>query len=203
MPTKYVKLELLTAASSSPLRNLEELLSLTGSKSKGIYLPPKLLPDHQSSLVFIPAEEKESLPKRKEILEAMNSRVSAGLILTPPGFALSKLLEKEAGKSFVEMDLRRLQKSLPKLLDELEITKKANVTVEDNTVTVEAQNHIFKDLCMETTKLERTRRAVGSPFSSALGCALAKAAGKPVTIENEQQSQDGKTMTVQYRLLEE
>jgi hypothetical protein len=203
MPTKYVKLELLTAASSSALANLEELLSLTDSNGKGIYLPPKILPDYQSSLVFIAAKERETLPEREEILKAKTPKVSRGLVLTPPGLALSKLLEKEIGKSFTEMGLSELQKSLPRLLEELEITKNANATVEDNTVTVEAQNHIFKDLCVETAKLKRTHDTVGSPFSSAMACALAKATGKPVIIEKEQQSQDGKTMTIQYRLLEE
>jgi hypothetical protein len=32
---------------------------------------------------------------------------------------------------------------------------------------------------------------------------LAKATGKPLTIEEEEQSQDGETTTIQYRLMEE
>jgi hypothetical protein len=202
-PTKYVRLELMTAAFSSLLTNVEEKLSITAFNGKGIYLPPKLLPDYQSSLVFVPTTGNQTLPKREEIIKTKTPMTSKGLFLTPPGQALSKIFEKQLGKSFTEMDVPEFQRSLPKLFGELEITEHAYVNVEGNIVTVEAENHIFKDLCEETGKLERTREAVGSPFSSALACALAKATGKPLTIEEEEQSQDGETTTIQYRLMEE
>jgi hypothetical protein len=201
--TKYVKLELLTAASSSLLTNVEEMLKITAFDGKGIYLPPKFLSDYHSSLVFVPTKGKQVLPKLEEIIEAKTSITSKGLLLTPPGQALSKIFEKQLGKPFTKMELPEFQKSLPRLLEELEITEYANVTIEDNIVTVEAQNHVFKDLCVEATKLERTRDAVGSPFSSAVACVLAKATGKPVTIEKEEQSHDRNTTTIQYCLLEE
>jgi hypothetical protein len=203
MPTKYVKLELLTAASSSLAANVEEILNITQFSNKGIYLPPKLLRDYRSSLVFIPVGDGETLPKREEIPEEKTPRTSKGLFLTPPGLALSKLFEQLMGKSFTETSVDQLTRELPKLLAELDIAKTASVDVEGNNVTVEAKNHIFKDLCDETRKFERTHEAVGCTFSSAIGCALAKAAGKPVTIEKEEQSQDNRTTTIHYRILEE
>jgi hypothetical protein len=63
-------------------------------------------------------------------------------------------------------------------------------------------NHIFKDLCEQTRKLPRTHEKVGCPLSSAIACALAKVAGKPVIIERELQNLDGTTRTT-FRLLEE
>lgn len=276
MPTKHVKLELLTAASSSLAANLEEMLNVTAFNSKGIYLPPKLLRDYQSSLIFIPAngretmprqegtpeikapttsngllltppdlaadvekmfgivafngkemylspkpqedyssslnppslifdpaKETEMLPKREDVPDEKAPRTSKGLFLTPPGLALSRLFEKQLGKSFTELDLNQLTTELPRLFEELDITKNSVVRVEGDSVTVEATNHVFKDLCEETRKLETTHRTVGCPFSSAIACAVAKAAGKPVTIEKEEQSQDGKTTTIQYRTMEE
>jgi len=203
MPTKYVRLEMLTAASSSSLSNLEELLTITDSNNGGIYLPPKLLSDYQSSLVFIPTNNKEILPNREEILKAKTPRISRGLVLTPPGLALSKLLEKEMRKPFTEMKLDELEKNLPTLLERMEITKNTNIRVRDAIIIVNVKNYVFKDLCLETEKLQRTHKIVGCPFSSALACALAKVMGKPVTIEKEEQSQDGTTTEIQYRLLEE
>jgi len=202
MPTKYVKLELMTAASSSLVANFQEMLDLTAFNGKGTYLPPNLLRDFQSSLVFIPVDSGETLPKREDIPKDKSHRSSAGLFLIPPGLALSRLFEKKLGKSFTEVNLDQLARELPKLFDELEITKSTLVSVEDNSIIVEARNHVFNDLCEQTRKLERTHEAVGCPFSSAIACALAKAAGKPVTLEKEEQSPDGKT-TIQYRILEE
>jgi hypothetical protein len=203
MPTKYVKLELMMAASSSLVANFEEMLDITAFNGKGTYLPPNLLRDYQSSLVFIPVDSGETLPKPEDIPEDKSHRSSAGLFLIPPGLALSKLFERKLGKSFTEVNLDQLARELPKLFEELEITKSTLVTVEGSSIIVEARNHVFNDLCEQTRKLHRTHEAVGCPFSSAIACALSKAAGKPVTLEKEEQSPDGKTTTIQYRILEE
>jgi hypothetical protein len=44
---------------------------------------------------------------------------------------------------------------------------------------------------------------MGCALCSAIACALAKATGKPVTIEKEEQSQDGKTTKIQYRIIDD
>jgi hypothetical protein len=200
VPTKHVRLELLTAASSSPAVSFEELLTATAFNSKGIYLPPRLLRDFQSSLVFIPIAGGEILPEREDVPEKGMPRTSMGLFLTPPGLALSKLFEKQLGKSFTELNLDQLAKRLPSLLEKLEISKNTDVLIEDNIVTVEVENHIFKDLIVETERLKKTREAAGSPFSSAIACAVAKAAGEPVVLEHEGQSTGGK-VSIRLRIV--
>ncbi len=200
-PTKYVKLELLTAASSQAA-NTEKTLNLSKTSHKGVYLPPRLLQDYLSSLIFVPATDDEALPKQKEIPEEKTLRTPQGLFLTPPGQALSRLFEEKLGKSFTEINLNQLATELPRLLDELGITKTALINVEDGKVTFETGNYIFKDLCLETQKFQRTHETVGCPFSSAIACALAKASGKPITIEKEEQNPNNETTTIQYLILE-
>ena len=134
--------------------------------------------------------------------EKLHSKNPNGILLTPPGLGLSKLFEKKLGKSFTEIDLQDVQKELPKLFEKLDIAKNTYIQTEENSVTVELGNHIFKGLCEETRKLEKTHETVGCPLSSAIACALAKATGKLVTIEKEMQSLDGSTR-IQYRLLED
>ena len=202
-PTKYVNLELLNATASSSLANIERTLSNTETTGKGIYLPPKRLKDYRSSIVFFPRKADDPLPEPEETnQEKLHSENPGGILLTPPGLALSRLFEKKLGTSFTETDLPYLQKKLSRLFEELEITKNLSIQVEDNTVTVEVTNHIFKDLCEETRKLPKTQEAVGCPLSSAIACALAKASGKPVTIEKEMQNLDGSTRIL-HRLLED
>jgi hypothetical protein len=203
MPTKYVKLEVLTATSTSSLANVEKILIDSEPEARGVYLPPKLLRDYESSLVFVPARNREQLPKREEISEdRLQSKTSETLFFTPPGLGLSKLLEKQLGKSFTDTNISELQQALPRLFEELEITKNTVVRVERGTVSVELKKHIFKDLCAETSKLKRTHETVGCPLSSAIACALAKATGKPVTIEKEETTPD-QTTTIQYNVLED
>ena len=202
-PTRYVKLELLTAASSSQAVNLEKILNSTESNGKGIYLPPTLLRDYLSSLVFVSAEGSESLPKREDVPEEKTLMTPQGLFLAPSGFGLSRLFEKELGKSFTGLHLNDLATELPKLFGELGITKTASITVEGGKVIFETGNYVFRDLCTETRKLPRTHETVGCPFSSAIACALAKATGKPVTIEQEEQKPNSEATTIHYRILEE
>lgn len=201
--SKYVKLEILNAAVSSALVNLEKMLANAGSSEKGVYLPPKNLRDYTSSLVFVPSKPSKPLPKQEETsIETLNSKNPEGLFLAPPGLALSKLFEKKLQKPFTEIDLDYLQRDLPRLFDELEITKAMFIKVEGSIVTVELKNHIFEDVCQETRKLKRTHETVGCHLSSAIACALAKSTGKPIIIEKETQDQK-ETTIIQYRILEE
>jgi hypothetical protein len=202
--SKYVRLELLTATAASAISDIERILVNAKSNEKGVYLPPKrLLARYESSLVFIPSETGKPLPEPNEVSdEKLYSDSPNGIFLTPPGLALSRLFERKLGKSFTEATLDDLQQLLPRLFEELEITKNLSISIGGDTVAVEVINHIFKDLCEETRKLPKTHETVGCPFSSAIACALAKAAGKPVTIQQETQNPDGSTR-IQYQLLKE
>ena len=200
--TKYVKLELLNAASSSTLQNIERILATIETDLKGIYLPPKNLLDYTSSLIFIPTRPNQPLPSSVETNpKELHSTNPVGLLITPPGLALSKLFEKELKRPFTETTIEDLQKQLPRIFEELQITKNLSLTSQANTIAVEIRNHIFKDLSEETKKLEKTYLLVGSPIASALACIFAKATGKPITIEKEETTQQG-TTTILYNILE-
>jgi hypothetical protein len=197
--TKYVKLELLNAASSSSLDNIERILTTIEIDLKGIHLPPKNLVDYTSSLVFIPARPNQPLPSSVETSpKELHSTNPSGLLITPPGLALSKLFEKELKRLFTETTLSELQTQLPKLFEELQITKHMSLTFQAKTITVTTSNNVFKDLSEEARKLEKTYMLVGSPMASALACIFAKATGKPITIEKEETTLEGTTTTIQH-----
>jgi uncharacterized protein YuzE len=204
-PTKHVPLELFNAAATANLPNIEKILINSNTKAKGIYLPPKYLKDFESSLIFIPSTPNQPLPTPEEINEQkLYSENPKGILLTPPGLQLSKLFEKKLETSFTRTDLRYIQEKLPKLLiEDLEIADDAEIKTTNHTITIEITNHIFNQICEETNKLQRTSESIGSPLSSAIACALAKATGKPITIEKEEQNTDRKTTRIQIRTLEE
>jgi predicted transcriptional regulator/uncharacterized protein YuzE len=204
-PTRYVKLDLLNAIAPSTLVNIEKMLTSSKLNEKGIYLPPKYLKDFESSLIFIPSEVNQKLPKPEEIdEEKLYSQNPDGLFITPPGLALSKLFEKELGTSFTKTDINYIQNNLPKLLiEETEIAENVEVKIENNMITIEIGNHVFAEICREIRKLPKTHETIGCILSSAIACALAKATGKPIIIEKEELSEDGKTTKIQYRILED
>jgi DNA-directed RNA polymerase subunit RPC12/RpoP len=203
-PSRYVPLELLFATTIPNLNNIEKILKENNPKGKGIYLPPKYLKDFESSLVFIPLKENGKIPNQEEINDEEIILKDKGMLILPPGLALSKLFEKEIGMSFTKTDLNYIQSKLPIILIEgMEIAEDVNIKTESNIITIEITNHIFKDICQEMEKLKLTHDLLGCPLTSAIACALAKATGKPIIIENEEKSQDGKTMKIQYSIIEE
>jgi hypothetical protein len=199
-PSKHVPLELLTASTTSILANIEKIIADSNLTGKGIYLPPKYLKDFESSLVFIPSRADQSLPIGTYEAK-LYSGSPGGIFLTPPGMALSKLFERELGTTFARTDLNYVQSNLPKvLIEDLEIADNIDVKTENNIVTIEVKNHIFSEVCQETRKLPRIHESVGCILCSGIACALAKATGKQVIIEKEEQK--GRTTKIQYRMLE-
>jgi hypothetical protein len=203
-PSKHVALELLNATVTSALSNSERIIAASKANGRGFYLPPRYLKDLESSLVYISPNTEQTLPPPGEIDEdELYQKKSKGICLRPPGLALSKLLEKELGTSFTRTDLNIVQDKLPKLLiEDTEIADNAQVKIENASIIIEITNHVLKQVCRETRNLPRTHQLMGCPLSSAIACALAKATGKPITIENEEETPDEKITKITYRLLE-
>ena len=204
-PDKQVPITFLTASTDTNMSNTERVLSEFKFTEKGIYLPPKNLQDTESSLVFIPRISKQALPKPEEMkMTNLFTNKQDGLFLTPPGFALSKIFEQKLGISFTKTDLPFLQKNLSKLLSEdLGITENIDIQIQNNIITFEISGSIFKEDIQENRKIQQTHNAVGCLLSSSLACALAKATGKPITINAEEKSIDGKTTKIEYQIMEE
>lgn len=204
-PSKHVALELLNATVTSALSNSERIIAASKANGRGFYLPPRYLKDLESSLVYISPNTEQTLPPTDEIdEEELYQTKPKGICLRPPGLALSKLLENELGTSFTRTDLNIFQDKLPKLLvEDTEIADSVQVKTENGLIIVEISNHVLRNVCKEARKLPRTHQLMGCPLTSAIACALAKATGKPVAIENEEDTADEKTTKTTYRILEE
>ena len=63
-------------------------------------------------------------------------------------------------------------------------------------------NSLYKDLYTEAETRSHIG-VIGCPICSALACALAKATGKPVTIERTEASEEGKILEAYYRILQD
>jgi hypothetical protein len=199
--SRYVPLELLNAIAASTLTNIDNIILDSNPTGKGVYLPPKYLKDFESSLVFIPARANQSLPEPTGNFEALYSRNPYGAFITPPGLALSKLFEKKLGVTFTRTDLNYLQSNLPKLLiEDLEIAEDTDIRIKNNILTVTLKNHVFNEVCQETRKNQKIHESIGCMLSSGIACALAKATGKPIIIDKEENN--GGTTKIQYRILE-
>jgi hypothetical protein len=204
-PVKHVPLALLNASVISSTSNIERILSEANLTEKGRYLPPRYLKNFESSIIFIPEQPEQSMPKLEEVTEEkLLSPNRTVVFLTPPGLALSQLFEKQLGTSFTKNDLKFVQQKFSELIVErMEIAKTASLQIQNGRVTIELTGNVLSEICQETRNMPRTHAQVGCLLSSAIACVLAKATGKAVTIQKDEQSSDGKTTRIEYQIIGE
>ncbi len=222
---EYVKETVLDATTTSALATLNQAMQELDYRGKVVYLPPKYLSDPEGAKAYLPKLKTGRLPPREQIqkLEIQpSSRNSQGIIITPPGAELVRLFEDTLQTSFTKVDLDYLQEHLPKLLiEDLEISTDvemqtgisktstpldnsiAQIKVEHDRINVKITSTAYKNTTRELMQPSNICATLGSPLTSAIACAIAKATGKPTIIENQQVSEDGETVQVEYRTLEE
>lgn len=207
-PTKHTFLALLKASASANGSNIERALLEYNLTEKGIYLPPQNLRNFESSLIFIPAKPNVPLPTPEEtsdkyLTEKKTGFYFPGVFLTPPGFALSLMFEKELGLSFRKIPLNQMQNIIRKLLKNLKFADDIQVQILDRKITLDVTGGIFIALCDETRNSQpRTHEQIGCILASAFACAFAKASDRPITIKNDTLSIDAKTLTIEYQIEE-
>jgi hypothetical protein len=202
-PTKTVFLDLLNASASTSGSNIERSLIEFNSAEKGVYLPPQHLRNFESSLVFVPKTLQTTLPAPDETSDKLFTEKKNGLLLTPPGLALSLMFEHELGLSFRKISLPQMQRMITRLIHNLKFAEDAQVRIQDRTITLEVTASIFNTLCNETKNSQpRTHAQVGCILASAFACAFAKASDKPITIQKDTLNPDTKTLIIEYRMEE-
>ena len=202
---KYVKQALLDSTITPSLANINQMLAELKYQGRSIYLPPEYLKHRETIKVYISKDKKTNLPTPEEIQQQEDKiflKNPEAVLINPPGESLSKLFEETLRTSFTTVDLKYLQRNLPKLfIEDLEIAENLEIQMKDNSIHVKLTNSIFKDICKDTQKLSHICDTIGCPLCSAIACVIAKASGSPVTIEKSQASKDGEAIEVCYRLI--
>ena len=203
-PSRQVPLELLVATATPLLSEIHRTLSDLNLTSKGIYLPPKYLEDPESVLIYVPFDPEAPLPRYLEKKTSdRDLELKKGLLLTPPGFSLSKFFERRLKTSFTRMNLKTLKEKLPKsLIESWEIVEDAKMSLDRDSVIFESRKDILDELHKEAVRLN-INETVGYALSSAIACAIAKASGRPIIIEREEYDSEKETTKTVYRMLEE
>jgi hypothetical protein len=204
---EYARKILLDTTASSQQATLNQIIHELQHEGDVIYLPPKYFSDPETSKAYIPEQKNTPLPEPEQIQRQEKDFViekPPGVLFTPPGAELSKLFERTLETSFAKVDLRYLQRNLPKLfVEDLGIAQNLEMETEANKIRIQIENSAYKIPNTETEKLVTIYSRLGSPLSSAIACAVAKATGKPIIIEKEQNSNDGRDVTIEYRILDE
>lgn len=224
-PEEYIRKTVLEAALSPALTTLNQMIQELGYRGDATYLPPKYFTDPETTKVYISKQKDATLPTPEQTQEHENRpiiRTTQGLLVTPPGIQLSKLLEKSLGKSFLQTDLKSLEQNLPELfIEKLEIAENLEIQtendatekkeyeptsiVETNNTTIRARitKPVYGARFKETEGASQLTVSISCPICSAIAIALTKATGKPVRIADIKSSEDENTMEASYEIIEE
>jgi len=202
-PEEYTKKAILDSAVIPSLKSLSQIIQELDYRGKPVYLPPKYLKDPEANKIYISKQKDGKLPDPELTLKQENQlffQNPQGILLTPPGAQLSKLFEKRLETIFTKTDLNYVIQNLPKLLiEQLEIAENIEIDTENNKIKIKITNSIFKETHKQNNP--HLHLHIGCPLSSAIACALTKATGQAVTIENIQTFENGKTVEATYKIL--
>jgi hypothetical protein len=194
-PAKNVESETLESA-LSPIRTLDLLLTQLGYHGRGIYLPAG-----NGVILFVPEGDGSQLAMNlgePENLQAL-ANSSQGVMLSPPGLALTRTIERGLGADLSTRGLGYLEDRLPKMLIEgPQMVKEMQMQVEGGRVHFRFNGSVYCD----RLRSDSGKCSTGCPLCSALACILVRATGRPVVFEDE--SRIGRdTFESTYRILEE
>ncbi len=183
---------------------INEIINELKFQGNPIYLPPKYFKNLGTCKVFISKDKESALPTPEQI-QIQESKIfiekPAGMVVTPPGSELAKILEKTLGTYLAKVDLLYLQQNMPKILiEDLEIAQNFELETENNQII--AKIEYFADKLPQKEK-EETRSILVSTLGSAIACALAKTTGCPITIEKQESSNTGRNETIKYQRITE
>lgn len=210
-PVKFVESTLLDFTAISSYKTIDRITEDLNFKGNPVYVPPypkeAQIPEYLKGLkemiVFIPAKDTAAMPTIEEMAKKQFLlKNPEGICITPPGYGIINLFEKELRDGFSQMDTEQLFICLPPVIvNNLELAKEFEISPENDLIHIRIADSIYSELYSDKQGL-KSIHSIGCPLTSAIASALAKTTGKLVTIVKDVVSQDLKTIEVWYKTLE-
>lgn len=198
-PQSYVRSDLMNATALSSLKTIDKVITEgIGYRERAVYIPSS---GPEKAVAFIPSEPFSMIPQSTAIEGKTRLNDPQGLLVVPPGLALSNLIETKLGFDLRNCGLETLVRNLPKVLvEDLEIVRDVEIEVKGDLVKFKLVDSIYADFCKQVLDSGR-RCGLGCPMCSALACVLTIATGKPVLSQEEKSAPEGGTTESCYQLL--
>ena len=193
----YVRSDLLKATALSSLKAIDKMIVGLNYHERSVYIPSE---GFNRALAFIPSAASSKIPQNT-FDEKTFLGDPEGLLVIPPGLALSNLVESKLGFNLKDCGLESLINTLPSVLvEDLEVVRDVEIEVKGDYVLVRLVDSVFADLCQEVSK-NSGGLGLGCPMCSALACILTSATSKAIILEESKSSADTKTTESSYRIL--
>lgn len=123
-----------------------------------------------------------------------------GLLITSPGIGLLDKIEQKRNTDLTKIPPTELDEILPSLLNELYLTKEIKMNTNENSVTLQINDSLYRNLYSQKYNL-KSINIIGCPIVSAVACAIAESTGKPTLIQKIKSSPDGKIITATFKIV--
>ena len=153
-PIKFVRSTLLDSTALSSYTTMDRIMDDLNYKGKPVYVPPypkeAYLPEYLKGLkemvVFISAKDITTMPTIEEMAKRQFLiKNPKGICITPPGFGLVNLFEKESRADFTKIDLDGLCNSLPTVIvNNLELAGSFEIDAEKELIHVKITDSVTK-----------------------------------------------------------
>lgn len=200
---------------------LDQIIQALDLKGNPVLLPPKYFENPQDTRIFIPKQKTSQLPTPEQTQKNNNRLLMKepnGILIIPPGTELAKLFERTLETNFTTADLQFLQQRMPQLLIEnlelitdfeiqtqnapsaTEKTPQPTLSEATEKIRIKLTTTTYKNT-FEQTNQNPSITVLANPLTSAISIAIAKATGKPVTIENQKitNNENSTNVTIYYR----
>jgi hypothetical protein len=202
---EYVKKILLKTTVSSQQATLKHIINELRYEGQIVYLPPKYFRAPEIHKAYLSEKKDGELPSLEQTQNNEQDFLiekPPGVMFTPPGAELSRLFETTLGRDFTKVDLQYLRQNMPKLfVEDLEMAQDFEMEVEDDIIRVKIHDSVYTTSDVETKESLRKYSTLDSLLGSAIACTLARTTNKPIMIEKQQTSEDGKDVIIEYRTI--
>jgi hypothetical protein len=192
-PLRYVEGSLLGSTAVSLYQSLDRMLRDLALSDHGYYIPPLPgninPPNHLKGLtekvVFVPESNDVEIPSIEEMSKGrFLLKNPKGILVVPPGAGLLAKIEKGFKTDFYNLGLPALCDFFPSfILEKLGLAEEMKMIFQGNVVEVKVIGSLYRDLYSSGTNL-KSISVFGCPIISATACAIARATGQIVTVQN-------------------
>jgi hypothetical protein len=210
-PARYVEGSLLTSTAIATYLTVDRIIGEFKHSAKACYLPPysqeEHLPEHlkglKETVAFVSAKKNSTMPRIEELAQSKFMLTNKkGVLLTPPGLGLLTETEKNLPQT-TKITISELCELVPKImLENFALAKDITMQAEADNVNLTIRNSIYMNLYSPENNL-KSISLLGCPIVSAIACAIAKTAGKAVTIQNIEFSSEDLTTKIEFQLVKE
>jgi hypothetical protein len=198
----YVKVEMIGPSFEGQRAVIRQFMDTAGAGSKAIYLPPRSLGEVSEAKVLFPRAKGQKGSKGSSASSG-TSNVGDGLLMPAPGLGLVRYYQEKSDSDFFGVDLQFVKVTLPKLLAEnLEVVQAFEMSVDDDKVTVTVVGTRFYELCSSMSDSSESEEKLACPFHSSFAVILARAVGKPITIDSIERMGDHRSIIATYKIEE-